>query len=73
LQEYGSLDGVVANADKIKGAAGENLRKALDWLPDRAIAADGQDRLRPGRLDRRPACYDSIAINDQNTLGLRFL
>ena len=33
LQEYGSLDGVVAHADKIKGVAGENLRKALDWLP----------------------------------------
>jgi hypothetical protein len=26
LQEYGSLDGVVAKADKIKGAVGENLR-----------------------------------------------
>ena len=33
LQEYGSLDAVVQNADKIKGVAGENLRKALDWLP----------------------------------------
>ena len=33
LQEYGSLQGVVANAAAIKGVAGENLRKALDWLP----------------------------------------
>ncbi|MEZ5646558.1 MAG: DNA polymerase I [Burkholderiaceae bacterium] len=33
LLEYGSLDGVVAQADKIKGVAGENLRKALPWLP----------------------------------------
>ena len=33
LAEYDSLDGVMAAADKIKGAAGENLRKALDWLP----------------------------------------
>ena len=33
LQEYGSLDNLVANADKVKGAVGENLRKALDWLP----------------------------------------
>ena len=33
LQEYGSLEGVVANAAHIKGVAGENLRKALDWLP----------------------------------------
>ena len=33
LQEYGSLAGVVAHAADIKGVAGENLRKALDWLP----------------------------------------
>ncbi len=33
LQEYGSLQGVVDHADQIKGVAGENLRKALDWLP----------------------------------------
>jgi DNA polymerase I len=33
IAEYGSLDGVVEAADTIKGAAGENLRKALDWLP----------------------------------------
>ncbi len=33
IAEHGSLDGVVAAADSIKGAAGENLRKALDWLP----------------------------------------
>ena len=33
IAEYGSLDGVIAAAATIKGAAGENLRKALDWLP----------------------------------------
>ncbi len=33
LTEYGSLDGVVAAADRIGGAVGENLRRALDWLP----------------------------------------
>lgn len=33
LQEYGSLDNIVANADNIKGVVGENLRKALPWLP----------------------------------------
>ena len=33
LAEYGSLDGVVAAAGDIKGAIGDNLRKALDWLP----------------------------------------
>ena len=33
IAEHGSLQGVVAAADSIKGAAGENLRRALDWLP----------------------------------------
>ena len=33
ISEHGSLDGVIQAADKIKGVAGENLRKALDWLP----------------------------------------
>eukprot|EP01032_Pedospumella_encystans_P035437 gene35437-40084_t len=33
LAEYRTLDGVVANADKIGGKVGENLQKALDWLP----------------------------------------
>ena len=33
LQAYGSLDALVAHADDIKGVVGENLRRALDWLP----------------------------------------
>lgn len=33
LNEYGSLDNIIANADKISGVVGENLRKALAWLP----------------------------------------
>ncbi|MBV8623109.1 MAG: DNA polymerase I [Herbaspirillum sp.] len=33
LTAYDTLDGVMANADKIGGVVGENLRRALDWLP----------------------------------------
>jgi len=33
LAEYGSLDGVIANADKVAGKIGENLRAALQQLP----------------------------------------
>ncbi|MEP7300358.1 MAG: DNA polymerase I [Caldimonas sp.] len=33
LAEHGSLAGVIAAAGSIKGVVGENLRKALDWLP----------------------------------------
>jgi DNA polymerase-1 len=33
LTQYGSLENIVANADNITGVVGENLRKALPWLP----------------------------------------
>jgi DNA polymerase-1 len=33
LTEYGTLDAIVANAAKITGVVGENLRNALEWLP----------------------------------------
>jgi DNA polymerase-1 len=33
LAEHGSLEGVIAAAPSIKGVVGDNLRKALDWLP----------------------------------------
>ncbi|ADQ83588.1 DNA polymerase I [Methylovorus sp. MP688] len=33
LTQYGSLENIVANADQITGVVGENLRKALPWLP----------------------------------------
>lgn len=33
LKQYGSLENIIAHADEIKGVVGENLRKALPWLP----------------------------------------
>ena len=33
LKEYGSLDGIIENADAIKGKIGEKLRAALEQLP----------------------------------------
>ncbi|EJN00893.1 DNA polymerase I [Herbaspirillum sp. YR522] len=37
LNTYGSLDGVMENAAKITGVVGENLRKALGWLPQARV------------------------------------
>ncbi len=33
INQYGSLDGIIAHAQDVGGAVGENLRRALDWLP----------------------------------------
>ncbi len=33
LAEHGTLDTIVAHADKITGVVGENLRNTLEWLP----------------------------------------
>ncbi|MEP6678150.1 MAG: DNA polymerase, partial [Betaproteobacteria bacterium] len=33
LAQYGTLEGVIAHAGEITGVVGENLRAALDWLP----------------------------------------
>ncbi len=33
LTQYGSLENIIAHADEISGVVGENLRKALPWLP----------------------------------------
>ena len=53
LKEYGSLDNIVANADKISGTRGENLRKALDWLPKaRALLTVKRDVPLPLTLDQ---------------------
>jgi DNA polymerase I len=33
LTQYQTLDNVIANAGEVGGVVGDNLRKALDWLP----------------------------------------
>jgi 5'-3' exonuclease len=33
IEQYGSLEGVIAHKDEIKGVVGENLRRVADWLP----------------------------------------
>lgn len=37
IAQYGSLDGIIENAASIGGAVGENLRRALDWLPQARV------------------------------------
>jgi DNA polymerase-1 len=52
LSQYGSLEEVVRHAAEIGGAVGENLRKALDWLPKaQALLAVKCDLQLPLRLE----------------------
>ncbi len=37
LAEYGTLDNLMAHAGEIKGVVGDNLRAALDWLPQARV------------------------------------
>ena len=70
LQEFGSLQGVVDNAANIKGVVGENLRKALDWLPTgRVLLTIKTDCDLLDRLPSLPA-MDSIAVYAQDTHAL---
>ena len=71
LQEYGSLEALVGRASEIKGVVGENLRKALDWLPQgRRLLTIKTDCDLTGHLHHLPV-LDELALGDQQADGLR--
>ena len=52
LTQYHTLDNIVAHAGEIGGVVGENLRKALDWLPQaRALVTIKCDVELPVKLE----------------------
>jgi DNA polymerase-1 len=65
LTEYGTLDELVANADKVGGKVGENLRKHLDFLPLGrklvTVATDVPLPFRPDQLAARPDDKEKLA------------
>jgi DNA polymerase-1 len=61
VQQYGSLEGVMAHAGEISGAVGENLRKALGWLPK------GRELLTVKRDVPLPVGLDGLATRDEDT------
>ncbi|MGD9869978.1 MAG: DNA polymerase I, partial [Thauera sp.] len=62
LTQYGSLDELVANADKVSGKVGENLRKHLDFLPlGKKLVTVATDVALPVGLDELPAREDDKA------------
>ncbi|BFI94935.1 MAG: DNA polymerase I [Rhodanobacter sp.] len=67
IAEYGSLDGVIANADKIGGKIGESLRAALPQLPlSRALVTIKTDVA----MEQQPA---DLALRATDTNALREL
>ena len=72
LQEYGSLDDLVARAHEVKGAVGENLRKALDWLPKgRALLTIRKDCDLKDHIAGLPELEDIAVIDGQDTEALK--
>ncbi|HJW03576.1 MAG TPA: DNA polymerase I [Azospira sp.] len=65
LEQYGTLDGVMANAESIGGVVGNNLRQALDFLPLGrrlvTVACDLQLPETPETLAPRPVDKDTLA------------
>jgi DNA polymerase-1 len=75
LQEWGSLDEIMAHADEIGGKIGENLRAALEQLPlSRELATIkrdldlgcGPDELQRREMDK-PALTDSLKRYEFNS------
>jgi DNA polymerase-1 len=70
LAEHGSLDGVIAAADTIKGAAGDHLKKALDWLPQaRRLVTVATDCDLSDAVPGWPS-LDALALRDIDRAGL---
>jgi DNA polymerase-1 len=70
IADHGSLDGVVAAADSIKGVAGDNLRKALDWLPTgRKLITVATDCDLSGHVPDWPA-LEALALREVDRAGL---
>jgi DNA polymerase-1 len=71
LQEYGSLQGVLDNMHAIKGTAGDNLRKALDWLPiGRSLLTIKTDCDLQDHVAGLPA-LDALAVGVADAVALR--
>ncbi len=71
LTQYGSLDALIAHAADIKGQAGENLRRALEWLPQgRRLVTIRTDCDLAGHVEGLPA-LEAIAIQPLQTEELK--
>jgi DNA polymerase-1 len=71
IEQYGSLENVIAHADEVKGVVGENLRKAAGWLPTgRKLVTVKTDVALPFEME---SLQDKGADNHQVGRALRAL
>ena len=71
LTEYGSLDALLERVHEVKGAVGEHLRKALDWIPTgRALVTIRTDCDLREHLPHLPA-LDDIVLGGQDSEALK--
>ena len=70
IAQYGSLDAILANAEQVGGKVGENLRKALPWLPTaRVLVTIKTD----GDIASHVPHFDALLAQDPQTDRLREL
>jgi DNA polymerase-1 len=70
IQEHGSLEGVIAAAPQMKGVVGENLRRAVDWLPQgRRLVTVVTDCDLSGHVLGWPE-FDALALREIDVDGL---
>jgi DNA polymerase-1 len=70
LQQYGSLDGVMAAAGQIEGKIGENLRKSLPWLPTAKTLVTIQT---DGDLSRHVPDFEDLHVREPDGAKVREL
>jgi DNA polymerase-1 len=67
LTEYGTLDNLIAHAGEIKGVVGDNLRAALDWLPQARVLITIKTDV------ALPFDFDDLVLKPRDTDALRTL
>ncbi len=67
LTEYGTLDNLMAHAGEIKGVVGDNLRAALDWLPQARVLITIKTDV------DLPFDFDDLVLKPRDTETLRTL
>ncbi len=70
LAEHGSLDAIVAAAGSFKGVTGQNLRDALDWLPQGRRLITIQTDCALGEYVAGWPALDGLALREVDRVGL---